>query len=274
MKSRKIIKSIMVNLLGILISLVFVVPSIAVVITSFKSNAEANIISLTLPKKLMFENFAIAIEQGKLILSFKNSLINAFGSVTILIIIVCMAAFVIDRRRNKLSNFLYYFILLGLAIPASNITLIRIMKSIHLMNTRIGVILIYIAINASLALFLCKSFVSSVPREIDEAAIIDGCNSTSLFLRVIMPLLKPIIATLFVLNTMNIWNDFTLPLYFLNNSKMWPMTLAVYNFFGRYSQNWNLVCADVLLTTLPIMIIFILGQKYIVGGLTAGSVKG
>lgn len=274
MNASKRLRTVFGTMGAVLISSIFVVPLAAVVLTSFKSDAEAGAMNLAIPARLVWENYAIAIEQGKLTLSFANSLLYTVTSVFFLILFVSMAAFVISRRKNKITRLFYYFILLGLAIPASNITLMQIMKVLRLMNTRPGVILIYIAINAALALFLCTSYMGSIPREIDEAAIIDGCGAFSLFGRVILPLLKPIVATLFVLNTMNVWNDFSLPLYFLNNSRMWPMTLAVYNFFGRYSQQWNLVCADVVLTTLPIMLIFIFGQKYIVGGLTSGAVKG
>jgi raffinose/stachyose/melibiose transport system permease protein len=257
-----------------LVSLVFIVPYFAVILTSLKTKQDADIISFALPSAIQWDNYSRAIEQGKLVLAFKNSLINSVGSVAILILFVTLASFIISRRRDKLTRFCYAFMLLGLAIPASNITLIKIMQTIGLMNTRPGIILIYVAANAPLALFLCVGFMGSIPRELDEAAIIDGCGPFSLFAKVIFPLLMPIVATLFVLNVMTVWNDFSMPLYFLNNSKMWPMTLAVYNFFGRYHQEWNLVCADAVLTTLPVMILFIFGQKYIVGGLTTGAVKG
>ena len=115
---------------------------------------------------------------------------------------------------------------------------------------------------------------STIPREIDEAAVLDGCTPVQLFIKVIAPLLKPIISTLFVLDFMAVWNDFTMPLYYLNNSKQWPMTLAVYNFFGAFENSWNLVAADIMLTLLPVLVVFVLGQKYIVGGVAAGSVKG
>lgn len=123
-------------------------------------------------------------------------------------------------------------------------------------------------------MFLAYGFVETIPREIDEAAVIDGCTPWQLFTRIIAPLLKPIVSTLFVLDFMAVWNDFTMPLYYLNNSAKWPMTLAVYNFFGAFQNSWNLVAADIMLTLLPVLIVFIVGQKYIVGGVSAGSVKG
>lgn len=250
------------------------IPMIVVVLTSFKSSGEANNMSLTLPKKWMFENYAIVIEQGKLISSFLNGLIYATFSVLIIILVVSAAAFVISRNFKGINKFIYYFIIAGIAMPINNVALMKVMQALHLVNQRYGIILLYAAINIPLSLFLCYGFISTIPREIDEAAVIDGCTPTRLFTRIILPLLKPIISTLFVLNFMAVWNDFTMPLYYLNNSKKWPMTLAVYNFFGAFENSWNLVSADIVLTLLPVLLIFILGQKYIVGGVSAGAVKG
>lgn len=150
----------------------------------------------------------------------------------------------------------------------------KVMKVLGLINTRLGVILLFSAIWMPISLFIAYGYISTVPREIDEAAIIDGCSPEALFLLVIAPLLKPIAATVFVLDFMSAWNDFVMPLYFVNATSKWPMTLGVYNFFGRYQTQWNLVSADILLTSLPVLLVFVFGQKYIVGGITAGAVKG
>jgi raffinose/stachyose/melibiose transport system permease protein len=122
--------------------------------------------------------------------------------------------------------------------------------------------------------FLYYGFVSKIPVELDEAAVIDGCGPWQLYFRVILPLLKPAAVTSGVLCFLNTWNEFIMPLYFLNTSSKWPVTLSVYNFFGQYEMSWNLICADVLMTCLPVVIVYLLGQKYIVGGQTAGAVKG
>ena len=273
-RMKKHILSVAGNLLAILTSLIVMIPMIVVVLTSFKSSGEANNMSLTLPKKWMFENYAIVIEQGKLISSFLNGLIYATFSVLIIILVVSAAAFVISRNFKGINKFIYYFIIAGIAMPINNVALMKVMQALHLVNQRYGIILLYAAINIPLSLFLCYGFISTIPREIDEAAVIDGCTPIRLFTRIILPLLKPIISTLFVLNFMAVWNDFTMPLYYLNNSKKWPMTLAVYNFFGAFENSWNLVSADIVLTLLPVLLIFILGQKYIVGGISAGAVKG
>lgn len=274
MKVKKFALSTILNIIALIASLVIIVPLVVVVINSFKTQQEAYTMSLALPEKLMWENYAVVVERGKLGTSFLNSLLYASASVIIIVFTVVMAAFVFARRKTKLNNFMYYFVLIGISIPTNYVALMQVMKLTGMLNTRTGLILIYCAINIPLSLFMCIEFINTIPREIDEAAIIDGCAPLPLFFRVIAPLLTPIMATLFVLNFMSVWNDFTMPMYFMNRTSGWPMTLAVYNFFGQFERSWNLVCADIVLTSLPVMIVFLLGQKYIVGGLTAGSVKG
>ena len=271
---KKSIGTITLNVISLFISLVVLVPLVVLFLNSFKTQGESNKMSLSLPKEWIFANYKTVIEQGKLVTSFFNSLLYSTVSVLIITIVVAAAAFVIARNRKGINNIIYYFIISGIAIPINNVALMEVLKALHLVNTRIGIILIYAAINIPLSLFLSYGFISTIPREIDEAAVIDGCTPIKLFVKIILPLLKPIISTLFVLNFMAVWNDFTMPLYYLNNSAKWPMTLAVYNFFGAYENSWNLVSADIMLTLLPVLVVFILGQKYIVGGVAAGSVKG
>ncbi|EKQ50955.1 MULTISPECIES: carbohydrate ABC transporter permease [unclassified Clostridium] len=271
---KKSVGSIAANVISIFISLLVLIPMVVLLLNSFKTQGESNKMSLSLPKEWIFANYKTVIEQGKLVSSFFNSLLYATCSVLIIVIVVAAAAFVIARNRKGINNLIYYFILSGIAIPINNVALMKVLQALNLVNTRIGIILVYAAINIPLSLFLSYGFISTIPREIDEAAVIDGCGPVRLFVKIILPLLKPIISTLFVLNFMAVWNDFTMPLYYLNNSTKWPMTLAVYNFFGAFENSWNLVSADIILTLLPVLIIFILGQKYIVGGVAAGSVKG
>ncbi len=262
------------NVVSLFISLIVLIPLVVLLVNSFKTSAEADRMTLSLPKQWMFENYSTVIEQGKLISSFFNGLLYATGSVVIIVAVVSLAAFVISRNMKGINRALYYFIISGIAMPINNVSLMKVMQAFHLVNTRFGIILLYAAINIPLSLFLAYGFIETIPREIDEAAVIDGCTSWQLFTRIIAPLLKPIVSTLFVLDFMAIWNDFTMPLYYLNNSAKWPMTLAVYNFFGAFQNSWNLVAADIMLTLLPVLVVFILGQKYIVGGISAGSVKG
>ncbi|RKD32876.1 carbohydrate ABC transporter permease [Lacrimispora algidixylanolytica] len=273
-KTGKIIGRILGNVVAMLISLIVIIPLVVLFLNSFKTSGEANRMTLSLPKEWMFENYQTVIEQGKLLSSFFNGLLYAVFSVLIVVIVVSAAAFVISRNPKGINRFLYYFIISGIALPINNVALMKVLQALHLVNTQIGIILLYAAINIPLSLFLAYGFIGTIPREIDEAAVIDGCKPSQLFLRVIAPLLRPIVSTLFVLDFMSVWNDFTMPLYYLNNSRKWPMTLAVYNFFGAFEYSWNLVAADIILTLAPVLLVFIIGQKYIVGGVSAGSVKG
>ena len=271
---KRILRSLLLNILSLFFCALVVVPIIALVVNSFKTSGEANSMSLSLPKTWQFENYLTVIKQGKLISSFFNGIIYSLFSVLIIIIAVSAAAFVISRNKRGLNKAIYYFVISGIAMPINNVALMKVMQTLHIVNTRGGLILLYAAINIPLSLFLCYGFVATIPRELDEAAILDACSPLELFVFVILPLLKPIIATLFVLNFMAVWNDFAMPLYYLNTSRKWPMTLAVYNFFGAFENAWNLVSADIVLTLLPVLVVFIIGQKYIVGGVSAGAVKG
>lgn len=273
-KTGKTIGCIIGNAVAVFVSLIVIIPLVVLFLNSFKTAGEANRMTLSLPAEWRFENYAKVIEQGKLFSSFLNGLLYAACSVSIVVIAVSAAAFVISRNQKGVNRFLYYFIISGIAMPINNVALMKVMQAFHLVNTRFGIILLYAAINIPLSLFLSFGFIGTIPREIDEAAVIDGCSPHQLFVRVIAPLLKPIASTLFVLNFMAVWNDFTMPLYYLNNSGKWPMTLAVYNFFGAFEYSWNLVAADIILTLAPVLLVFIIGQKYIVGGVSAGSVKG
>lgn len=274
MKTKERLVSAALNVIALLLSFTFVLPMLVIFLNSFKSSAESNTLSLRLPTQWMFENYAVVLERGKVFMSFLNSFCYAACSAVLIVILVSMAAFVLSRNRSRLNRFLYYFIILGIAMPVSNVSLMKVMKALHIINTRPGIILLYAAINIPISLFIVYGFVGSVPEEIDEAATIDGCRPMQLFARIIVHLLKPALVTIFVLNFMGVWNDFTMPLYYLNNSQKWPMTLAVYNFFGMYERQYNLVCADIVLTMCPVLLIFILGQKYIVGGISTGAVKG
>jgi raffinose/stachyose/melibiose transport system permease protein len=262
------------NLIAVLTSIVMLVPLLLIVVNSLKNRYDADTMSLAFTNLTHIENYKTVIEEGNLIRTFFNSLFYSAVSVGINVILTTMAAFVIARNKTKINHMIYFYVVLGLAMPANYITLTKVMQLSHIINSQLGIILLYTAGQIPFSIFLIYGFISTIPRELDEAGIIDGCKPMTLFFKIIFPLLKPVIVTLIVLNFMGVWNNFIDPLYFLNNSNLWPMTLAVYNFFGRFSQQWNLVCADIVLTSVPVVLIYILGQKYIVSGITTGSVKG
>lgn len=270
----KFIQIFLKNILAWLASLLVIIPLLLVIFNAFKADGETINMDLNLPKHWIIANFFTVIEKGKLIRSFFNSLLYAGVGTLVTIFFGSMAAYVFSRRRSKLMSAIYMYMVLGMVIPINYVTLTKTMINLNLTNTKPGIILLYMALQTPFTIFLIYGFVSKIPVELDEAAIIDGCLPLELYLKVIFPMLKSAVITAGVLCFLNCWNEFMMPLYFLHSSEKWPMTLAIYNFFGQYEMKWNLICADVILTCAPVLIIYLICQKYIVGGQTAGAVKG
>jgi raffinose/stachyose/melibiose transport system permease protein len=262
------------HLLAIFASLIMVIPFYLIVVNSFKSSPDASSMSIALPAIWHPENFATVIAQGKLATSFFNSVIYAGGSTIIGTLFAAMAAFVLSRNRSRFNRFLYFFIILGIALPANFFTLTRVMQITDLINTKIGMIILYAAGQIPFGVFLIYGFLDTIPKELDEAAIIDGCGPLQLFFQIIVPLIRPVLITEAVLAFLGAWGNFIMPLYYLNNTANWPMTLSAYNFFDMYHMNWNLFSADILMTVLPVILIYLAAQRYILSGMTAGAVKG
>ena len=275
MKAKRFIRAIFCNLIAWIFSIICLIPLLLIVVNSLKDKNAAADMNLKLPAfPIAWENFLIVIEKGKLMTSFLNSLTYSIGSVILCVFFAATAAYVLSRNQTRLNKMLYMYIVMGITLPINYVALTKVLLTLHLNNTRGGIILLYTAMQLPFMTFLIHGFVAKIPVELDEAAVLDGCNSVNLFIRIIFPMLKPAIATATVLTFLNTWNEFVSPLYFLNNTEKWPMTLSVYNFFGMYFKDWNLVCADILLTSIPVLVVYLLGQKYIVSGMTAGAVKG
>ena len=273
-KAHKTVQIFLKNVLAWFASLLVIIPLMLVFLNAFKADGETINMTLALPKTWNFSNFATVVEKGKLVQSFFNSLLYAGAGTVITVFLAAMASYVFSRRRSRGMSALYMYVVLGMVIPVNYVTLTRTMQMFHLTNTAPGIILLYTAMQTPFTVFLIYGFVSKIPVELDEAAVIDGCSPMALYTRIIFPMLKSAVVTSGVLCFLNCWNEFMMPLYFLHSSDKWPMTLAVYNFFGQFEMKWNLICADVLLTCAPVIIVYLLGQKYIVGGQTAGAVKG
>lgn len=257
-----------------LFSLTIVVPLLMALITSFKTSREAALFEFTFPAKIQWINYLVVFTEGRLLNAFRNGIIISVTSVGLTILFSSLAAYVLARNKTKLNKLIYYFFILGLIDNIAFIPTIKTMQVLHIMNTIPGIILLYMATSLAFCIFLYHGFFNAIPRELDEAATIDGCSPLKLFFKIIFPLLKPINLSVIVFVFMGVWNDFQFPLYFLNNSDYWTMPMTVFSFFGKYSQNWNLVFADIVMTILPVMLLYFFGQRFIVQGLTAGAVKG
>ncbi|MDR2940149.1 MAG: carbohydrate ABC transporter permease [Clostridiales bacterium] len=272
---KKTLYMVIRNLAAWVISLISAAPFLLILFNSLKTSLSASDMNLSLPGlPLQWGNFLEVIEKGKLVGSFINSCIYTFGSVALCCFLSSLAAYVLARNHTKFTRAIYLFIVLGITMPINYVALTRVMIFLNLNDTQLGIVLLYTAMQIPFSIFLIYGFVLKIPVELDEAGIIDGCSPIRLFVAIIFPLLKPAIATTVVLTFLNNWNEFISPLYFLSSSTKWPMTLSVYNFFGMYFKDWNMVCADIVMTSIPVVLIYLFGQKYIVSGMTAGAVKG
>ena len=173
-----------------------------------------------------------------------------------------------------MCNISYKVITLGIIAPFAALPTIQLLQQLGMYGSRIGLCMVYASLYMPFTTMMFCGFIKGIPRELDEAAVMDGAVAGRLFLKVILPLLKPVLATTGVLNFMWVWNELQIPLYLLNSSSKWTLPLSVYNFYGQFSRSWNLVCADVVLVSLPVILVYIFAQKWVIAGMTAGAVKG
>jgi len=258
----------------ILASLLVIIPVLIMIFGSFKTSAEVLDFSLKLPDKWMFSNYARVFEEGGLSRAFLNSLWITGISSVINIVASSAASFILVRRDSKFANTLYMYFFMGLIAPMSTITTIRIVQWLGFYGSMTSVILIYASLNTAFSVFLYSGFIKTIPKALDEVAFLEGASVFGVFFRIVTPLILPVNATVAIMVFMSVWNDITIPVYFLTDSSTWTMPLSIYNFYGKYSRDWNLIFANLVLTSLPVFILYLFGQKYIVSGLTAGAVKG
>ena len=249
-------------------------PIYIIFVNALKTQADASAMGPQLPLNPIWTNFTTVIDQGGLITSFFNSVLYSFGATVVAVLLAALAAYALARRRTRRHEIIYLLLIMGIALPTNYVTLTKVMQTTHLIDTQIGMILVYAATQIPLNVFLIYAFIDTLPRELDESAFIDGCSPIRTFSSIIMPMLTPVLVTCGILNILNVWNEFMMPLYFLNSTSNWPMTLAVYNFFGTYQSNWALVSADVVLTIVPVILVYVVAQRWILSGLGAGAVKG
>lgn len=257
----------------LLVTLVFVIPVWMVLVNSFKNEKDAAFFGIGLPGTLHFENYQKVFEEADIIGAFLNGMLYCAVVGALSLAFASMAAFVIARSKGRLTELSYYLFLSGIVLPGAIIPTFFLLQRMGLIGTYASVIVVLLSMTMPIGVFLYTGFVKTVPVELDEAAIIDGAGRLRLFFRIVFPLLTPVTITLVIFNFMGVWNDITTQLYFVDASK-WTMPMMVYRFQGMYSTKWNLVFADLVLTSLPVIVVYILGQKYMVSGMTQGAVKG
>lgn len=271
----KQIKKLIVEFLLVLMSLTMIIPFVMLLLNSFKTQEGASQMNLALPKVWnIVENYTLLFQEADILTALKNSVINSFLTVFIVIILASMSAFIIQRRGSKLAMFIYSFIMLGMIMPRSMAPTYFMVQKMGLLDSYFGVVGVYTAKEFALAVFLYTGFFKSIPRDIDESGIIDGCGPIRLFFQIIFPLMKPITFTIIILSFMSVWNDFQVALYLSSAKERMTLVLSTYLFHGQNSSRWNLVFADIVVIIMPVVILYFSFQRHIVSGMTAGAVKG
>ena len=209
-----------------------------------------------------------------LITAFVNSLVITVVSVGLLVVFASMVGFVLQRRASRWNGVIEMIVLSGLIMPPAVVPTIWVLQEIGLFKTMSGMILIEVAYGLSFSVLLFRAFVATIPKELDEAAVIEGAGPIALFFRVILPLMKPVVVTNIVVQSVGIFNDFTNPLYYLPGARNATVQLTLYNFQSMFNTSYNLLFMNILLITIPPLIMFLFFNGKIVEGMTAGAVKG
>lgn len=270
------IKGRLFLLLKLAVTLLVISPFYIAIIYSAKSKPEMVSNRLAFPKVIHWDNFTRAIETSNFGLAMKNSLVTTVAAVLIITLICTMSAYIIARKNNRFYNAIYYIFVGAMIIPFQSIMtpLYIDMTRWKLLNTLHGFVMAKIGFQIAFTVLLVSGFVKSIPKELEEAAAIDGAGLYSIFFRIVFPLMKPIILTSVVLNTLNVWNDFQMSLTLLQKKLVRNVPLTQYFFFGENSIELGLAFALFILSMIPILILYLTLQKYIIGGITSGAVKG
>ncbi len=263
-------------ILAVLMALISITPFIFMVLNSFKEKFEMLTKGVfTLPDTLYLDNYAEVIS-GKFAGFFVNSVIVLAISLILLLLVAACASYPLSRFKFKLNGPIYALIIACMSIPV-HVTLIPIFKmtrSMGLYDTIWALIGPYVAMGVPISVFILTGFMKGIPKEIEESAEIDGCNKIQMFFKMILPLSKPGLSTLAIYNGVNMWNEFSFAYTLTQSTENRTLPLAVWEFRGRYSMNTPMIMAVLVLTLLPMLIMFIFAQDKLIKGMTAGAVKG
>lgn len=265
---------VVVSVILLIIAAFYVIPIIMMILGSLKNQAQASMFDLSLPTKFLFSNYEHVLESGKILKGYINSLIITVPVTFFSLIFGALAGIVISRRNDKIGNGLYYYFILGLTLTLQIASIFFLLKYINIYGTFISVILIFISLRIPFTIMTFCSFVKGVPKEVDEAALIDGCDFWRMAFLILIPILKPIVVTNITITAIDVWNNFMIPLFYLGSPKKATVPMAIYSFFGRYTRDWQYVFSALTLAVIPMLILFICLQKHIVSGMTSGAVKG
>lgn len=267
-------RTIILIILSILVLIIFI-PMIWVLLSSLKTNAEFFSSPLSFPKELQFKNYVTAWKTG-LSQYFINSIIVTSISVFTTVFIAASASYGLTRFDFKGKNLIFYLILAGLLLSpqVALLPLFKLLNNLNIYNTYWALIFPYIGFNLPFLVFLMRAYFMSFPKEIEESAYLDGCNTFSVFFRIVLPISKPIIATGIIVSSRLIWNEFLFGLVFIDDKSLMTIPVGLTNFQSALQTDYSSLMAGIVIAAIPMVLIFLLLQKYFVRGLTAGSVKG
>lgn len=256
---------------------VFLIPFVFIILTAVKDKNQSALLEFSWPTQLQFVQNFIDVLQARdylLVTAFINSFILTVASVTIMVVFAAMVGWVLQRRVSRWTGVINFIVLSGLIIPPAVVPTVWVLQELGLFKTLHGLILIEVAYGMSFAVLLFRAFASTIPRDLDEAALLDGAGPIRLFFKVVFPLLRSVIVTVSVVQAVVVFNDFVNPLYFLPGEENATVQLTLYNFQGTFNTQWNLLFMNILLITIPPLLMYIAFNRQIVAGLTSGAVKG
>ncbi|NEW09185.1 carbohydrate ABC transporter permease [Paenibacillus sp. SYP-B3998] len=259
-----------------ILSVYFLFPIYMAIINSFKTQSDMFRSVLSLPTRLQLDNYIQAFQKANMLRSAWNTVVVTATGIIGIVFFSSLAGYKLSRTTGKLSNTIFMLFVASTLIPFQTImvTLTKMAKDLGLQGSPFGLGVVCAGLGVNMAIFLYHGFVKGIPRELEESAQMDGCGELKTFFRIIFPLLLPITFTIVILNMLWLWNDFLLPVLLLTDFRNYTLVLTINMFFGKYSREWSMILASLILSSIPIVVIFAIFQRWIIQGITDGAVKG
>ncbi|MBQ7564293.1 MAG: carbohydrate ABC transporter permease [Lachnospiraceae bacterium] len=277
MSGKYTVKTGIVQVIMTIVALIFLFPVFIIVNYSFKTKKELYLSNpLSLPESFQLDNYQKAFKKLNMTTTYFNTILYTVVAVAILALLCGVTAWAIARCAHKLFRFLYIYFLIGILLPyqALFLSIFIVGNKLGLVDTRPGIIFMYVATGMSFGIFLMNSFMSTIPIELEEAAKIDGCSIFRTYFVIVMPLLRPAMATLIIMQAFQVWNDYLMANLYLSSKKLKTLTVSIQSLFSAQSSDYTTAIAAIILSVVPIAILFLSLQKYFIKGMTVGAVKG
>ena len=270
------IKETLTYLLLVFFALIFVCPLVLMIISAFKSTREIFADPFGLPTVWRFENFATVWGKARFNMYFVNSIMVTLISTVLVLVLSSLAAFALSRYKFRLNSLLYMFFLAGIMIPIrlGILPLFVLMRNLDLLNTHWSLILTYVSSGMPMSVFLLTGFFKTIPKDLEYSARIDGCSDLRIFYQIMLPLVRPGLATVALVNSIPWWNDFFFPLLYIQTDRLKTIPLGMTLFFGQYMTDWSLLFAGMVIASIPLLMMYLTMSKQFISGLTAGALKG